>query len=166
MYHLILAIISIVLFSAMSVAFIKYSPVSAMERMQVFSAAVDGFELAHKGTTSYLNSLRDIEGNIVHPEGGVNLSSEISPKYGFIPAPIGNQFQWLISSGFYLEFPAVGICLASTGTVSPNVLKSLQAAQRKFPEGSMIQGHECNATVNSDEGGYLTYWVILDHISD
>lgn len=166
MASLVLVVISIVLMSALAVISVNYVPADALVRQQIFKEAQAGLESIEQGVGRYLNSNRDLDGNIIYPGDGVNLVSAFSPNYGYLPPDVHKEMTWEVVTGHMaLNMPAVGICLKPVATSTAMQQATLTELQTRLPVGATFVSTGCQATSNTAGGTHLTYWLPLSHIN-
>jgi hypothetical protein len=165
MFSLVIIVIAIGLMASIAAATMNYMPVDAHIRQQMMKEADRGIKALDCAVTRYLDAQpRDANGKIAPPTVGVNLSYAVVPQYGFLPANVRKEMTWDVTGGVVSGMPAVGICLrpiAASTAMQREVLSKLQA---QLPVDSTFVGSGCNATADSTNGGYLTYWVPVAHV--
>lgn len=165
MFSLVLSIIGIALFAAVTATTLNYIPAEAHMRQLLQLDAERGLKSLENSTTRYLDANRDVNGNIVYPGAGINLVSAVTPAYGFLPAAVRKEMTWDVETGSLGGMPAVGICLKPIGSSTTGQRVVLLNLQAKMPVGSTFVAPNCYATSNTGEGSHLTYWLPLAHIN-
>lgn len=165
MHHLIIVVITLVLSAAATVTVLNYTPAESLIRHQVMREAQNGLALAEAGVIRYLDANRDGNGYVLFPGEAVDLAPQVSPEFGFLPAPIRGRLQWSITTGFYQGLPGVGICLFPvSGTLTDKQKSDLIRIQESLPAYSAVVANDCAAQNDVKGGDHLTYWVILTHL--
>ena len=163
MFGLLMALMSIAMLSAVSVAMVNYMPVDALIAYKARTKTHDGFKQIASGAVRYIKSVSDANGNAFLPAPGTDLSTALQPAFVYIPpAPAG--MAWSVVSSSYGGWPAIAICLHPQSTVDPVVARGVLSVQPQFPSASMFVSSTCNAVANST-GNNVTYWVIANHHS-
>jgi len=166
MASLILVVISIALLASIAAVSMNHIPVDAYLRQQMMKESEAGIQMVSNGVGRYLNSHRDVEGNIIYPGDGTNMVPLVSPNYGFMPPDVRKELAWEVTAAkLSPELPAAAICLkprTASNALQQDVLERLRG---QLPVGSAYIGTACGATSNVVGGTHLTYWLPLSHIN-
>lgn len=166
MFSLILVVISIALLAALAAISVNHIPAEAFMRQQQFKEAQAGLKAIQDGVGRYLNSHRDVQGNIIYPGDGTNMVPLFSPAYGYMPADVHKEMTWqVVAAHMALDLPAVSICLHPVDLPTPLQQATLAEIKTRLPVGSAFVSNDCQATTDSVGGTHLTYWLPISHIN-
>lgn len=166
MVNLVITVISIALFAAMTALSIAYIPADAFQKQQILSEVTKGVQSMDGTVTRYLKANRDINGVIIYPGNGVDLKAAMTPAYGFLPSDVKGSLAWEVRADTANGLASVGVCVHPlTGQGTPNQQEALAGVKRQLPVGSTFVSTSCNAGADVAGGGYLTYWVALAHVN-
>lgn len=165
MFNLIITVITLGLMAAVAAATINYIPVDAQLRQQMHQEADRGIKALERAVTRYLDTNRGPDGNIIAPTDGQDLVNVVTPQYGFLPADVRKEMTWAVTGGTVSGMPAVGICLRPLAASTPMQREVLVKLQAQLPVGSTFVGPACNATADSTNGAFLTFWVPSMHVN-
>ncbi|CAN7638616.1 hypothetical protein LJR129_004926 [Acidovorax sp. LjRoot129] len=161
MFSILMVLMSIAMFTALTAATLSYLPVDALIAYKARSKAQDGLHRLSDGAIRYIKSVSDGNGNVALPAPGTDLIPTLQPTFAFLP-PAPQGMAWSVQSSQYAGLPAVAICLYPQIAVENAVASGVKSAKAGFPAQAMFVGTSCNAVSNS-EGAYVTYWVIANH---
>lgn len=163
MFGLVMAIISIALFSAIALVTMNHIPIDALIASKARAKTQEGMQSLAAGSVRYIKSVTDVNGVVSLPAPGTDLSGVIQPNFAFIPAaPTG--MTWSIHSATYSGLPAVAICLQPVSTIDEATRRGVASVQGQFPAAAVFVNSSCEALSNGS-GGHVTYWVIASHTS-
>lgn len=161
MFGLVMAIISIALFSAVTLVTMNYIPIDALIASKARAKTQEGMQALAAGSARYIKSVTDINGVATLPAPGTDLSGVIQPNFAFIPAaPAG--MSWSILSSSYSGLPAIAICLQPVSTIDEATRRGVVSVQGQFPAAAVFVNSGCEALSNGS-GAHVTYWVIASH---
>jgi len=166
MFNLIVIVVTLGLVAALTAATLNYVPLDAQMRQQMYKEADRGIKALECAVTRYMDAQRSVAGGPIDmvPASG-NLVSAVTPSYGFLPADVRKEMTWDINAGSVSSMPAVGICLRPIIKSSAMQREVLTKLQSQLPVGSTFVSTGCNATADTVNGGYLTYWIPLAHVN-
>ena len=161
MFGLLMVLMTIVMFAALTALTINYIPIDALMAFKARTQAQEGMEAIAEGSVRYIKSVTDIDGYTALPAPGTPLNSIIQPTFAFLPkAPHG--MSWTVESATYSGLPAVAICLHPIAQVDPVTQRGVVSMVNHFPAAAMFVGSECKALANG-AGSSVTYWVVAQH---
>lgn len=163
MYHLVILVIVLGLYSGISTLFITHIPVSAYIRQAMQEDTLAGVKQLQAGVSRYFHANVDAYGNPIFPGLGVDMAPLLAPTYSFMPAATRGGLVWQVSTGLFSGSNAVAICVFPSATAAnpqPDAQKDvLSKVQLRMPVNSAFLGSNCGASLNSIGGDHLTIWL-------
>jgi len=157
MAHLIIAVIAIALYAAMSVTSMNYIPAGTAYKKEVKAFVTSGAEALKGAAEEYYTNNAAL----------ADETSDLTPGYVLIP-PAPNGLAWSVGSGAYdLTFNGTYACLS--GSITAPQFEGIQASLGYFSPQAYAISDVCGTQVAShDPGPYastpsaLTIWLQLD----
>lgn len=165
MFNIIIFTISLALMAALMTASIVNLPAETILRHRMLQDGLTGAQVLSQTASRFFLAKPEVP----LPATNSEMATLLFPTYGFLPAaPTG--LAWSVYSGsFSSGGPAdsIAACLhAQPGSTISNIGKdSLQLLKTKLPVGSVVIATTCNATADTFDGEYLTYWLPKAHFN-
>lgn len=161
MFSLLMVLMSVVMFSAVTLVTMNYIPVDALVAHKARTKAQTGMQALAAGAVRYIKTVTDVDGVTSLPAPGTDLASIIQPAFAFIPAPPAGM-AWSVTSANYSGLPAIAICLYPTASVDEVIARGAASIQNQFPPSAMFVANTCQSQANG-AGSHVTYWVVASH---